>query len=426
MLIRLIKARLCLLCLIAAASSVSSQVALNQTDNFSNGTTQNWSKGNNSPAGYLTNQNNQLQNISDGSGQGGKITMFNSSQWAGDYVGAGVTSIKMNVTNVSSSSPLHLRLVFAGSGGQNFITQYASKNAVIIPSGASQSIVFPIEDMDLDKLQSFSTATYQDIFSAVLSLRLIHSVNGGSSNGSAVVATLVIDDITACGSSTNNPLSTPYNETFDGDLSDDGSQPSIFTLTDGSNMISSCQRGSPRDIDYITFNIPQGKILERIDLSNFSSIPSSNLGFIGIQRGSTFTEPPGGANVANLLGGIVYGSAESNSNVLPEMGMLSGAMGFTPALTADDYSLWLNQGSDESCVTLDLIVGDECPVNRSFTNEVIETGVFKAINNINATTGVGISPNANVAFEAGQCILLNLNFDVPLNTTFTADIIPCN
>lgn len=417
---------LCLLFIFLYNVSLTSQIVLNQIDDFNDGTLQNWSKGNNSPPTYLTNQNGSLQNIADGSGTGGKITMAGGMQWRGDYVSQGVIAIKMRIDNINSASPVHLRLVFNGTGGLSFVTSYVSKNPVIVASGTSADIVFPIEDTDLDKLQSFSSVSYTDLFSDVLSIRLIHSVAGGSSNGDEIVATLLIDDITATdGTCPNTGNTTPYDEMIDGDLSDDGLTPTEITFSDGSNRISACQNGSPRDIDYISFSVPSGKILERIDVINFTSVPSSNLGFIGIQNGTTFTEPANGANVANLLGGSIYGTNEIATDILPEMGMLGGAIGFTPPLTLGDYTIWLNQTSTESCVTLDFVLGDECPVNRAFVNFEIETGLFKAVNLISASGNTEISANDDVTFEAGQMIMLDPDFQVPLGASFSADIEPC-
>lgn len=401
-----------------------SQVMLNQVDNFNDGTTQNWSKGNNAPAGSLSNQNNMLQNIADGDGAGGKLTMMNNNQWTGDYLSAGVISIKMKITNVSSDESAHLRLVFAGTGGLGFVTQFTSITAVVIPSSTTMDVVFPIEEADLEKLQSFSSVSYQALFSDILNLRLIHSVGGSSANGDEINATLLFDDITACGNS--SIVTTPYDENIDGDLSDDRNDPTKIALSDGNNLISSCQNGSPKDLDYLTFTVSTGKILERIVLTQFSSIPSSNQGFIGLQQGSILTEPPSGTNVANLLGGIIYGLSDLNSNILPEMAILGGAIGFNPPLTSNDYTLWLNQTSTESCITIDLLIADECPLNKSFTNEDIDSGIYKAINTITAVANVEITNNSNVIFNAGQCILFETDFNVPLSASFTANITACN
>lgn len=72
---------------------------------------------------------------------------------------------------------------------------------------------------------------------------------------------------------------------------------------------------------------------------------TDQIGFIAVQTGSIFTEPPTGTNVANLLGYTHIGPGAGNlgSDFLPEMGQGSGAIGFTPPLTGEDYAFWIQQ-----------------------------------------------------------------------------------
>lgn len=408
------------LSIICFSHLVSAQVTFGQIDDFNDGTLQNWEQG---QAGGLSNVSNSLQVDADGAGALGKVVFFNETQWQGDYLAQGIKAVKLKVNNISSSAPIFLRVVMRTNDGAAFPTFFISKDAIEIPSGSGQmEVVLPIEEADFDKSPS-SGASYSVAFSNIVQFRIISSQNGGIIQGDDIVATVQFDDIEATDGSTS--FSTPYDEDIDGDISDDRLAPTAIALSDGNNVISACQDGSPRDIDYFTFNVPSGKILERIDITDYTTTPTSNRAFIGIQAGNTFTEPASGTNVANLLGGLTYGENEDGTNILPEMGMLGGAMGFTPPLTTGDYTIWLNQTSTASCVTLDLIIENECANARTFNNTTIETGLFKANNTISTTGTVNIENNANVNFQAGQSITLAQGFTAPTGVTFTASIVAC-
>src|SRR5947208_4576370 len=94
--------------LLALPTTGRAQVTLGQVDNFSTGT-QNWTQWANSPSGAVTIQNGGpagatdpfLQIVANGGTAGGKIIVFNQSQWRGNYNAAGVRAIEMDLKNVS-------------------------------------------------------------------------------------------------------------------------------------------------------------------------------------------------------------------------------------------------------------------------------------------------------------------------------------
>lgn len=56
-----------------------------------------------------------LEVVADNSARaGGRLTLFNQSQWAGDYPGAGITAIAMDLKNFRSTETLNCRLAIAG------------------------------------------------------------------------------------------------------------------------------------------------------------------------------------------------------------------------------------------------------------------------------------------------------------------------
>ena len=58
----------------------------------------------------------------------------------------------------------------------------------------------------------------------------------------------------------------------------------------------------------------------------------------------------------DLLGGLVYGDSNVNTDILPEMGMLDGATGFTPPLPTGTYTIWLNQTGTVSAATINFVL----------------------------------------------------------------------
>ncbi|HVO75364.1 MAG TPA: FlgD immunoglobulin-like domain containing protein [Ignavibacteriaceae bacterium] len=166
----------------------------NQWDNFSDSTTAGWTSGAanpnppevglNGPAG--SDDKVLLASSSGVDGPGGKLVVFNSLQWAGNYITAGVAKISMHVNNLGATN-LFLRLAFIGSGG-NFWTVKADT----VPSGSGWiSISFSIETSDLAGGTNLNAT-----MSNVTSLRILHSTSGGY-NGTPIAALLAIDDITA-------------------------------------------------------------------------------------------------------------------------------------------------------------------------------------------------------------------------------------
>jgi len=147
-----------------------------------------------------------------------------------------------------------------------------------------------------------------------------------------------------------------YDENTDGDLSESFDAPDgPFKLYPGNNIIISEQRGEPRDIDYFSVSVPEGYELSALNLTDYAAA-SENLAFIGIVVGGSFTTDENSTGADDLLGGKVYGSQDLNMNILPDIGNLQDAQGFSDHLTAGVYSIWLNQTGSKSKPTFDFVV----------------------------------------------------------------------
>jgi hypothetical protein len=74
---------------------------------------------------------------------------------------------------------------------------------------------------------------------------------------------------------------------------------------------------------------------------------SSDVMFIGVQQGSTFTVTPQEAAAGDMYGYAHFGNSAGNvgTNILDDMGTAPGAIGFTPPLAAGSYTFWLQQGT---------------------------------------------------------------------------------
>jgi len=159
------------------------------------------------------------------------------------------------------------------------------------------------------------------------------------------------DDDNETTDDTNDPVTEienlVYNESEDGNLSDDGSAPTTITFETGDNIIIAEQ--TPDSPDYFTFSVPDGYELSELIVEDFSIADPA---FIGIADGTTVN----GAEAADFLGGLVYGTGNIDTNILTEIGILEGAAGFTDTLPAGDYAVWLNQTGEASTATLNFVI----------------------------------------------------------------------
>lgn len=139
-----------------------------------------------------------------------------------------------------------------------------------------------------------------------------------------------------------------YNENLLGDLANAHTVPTVLAFVGGNNTVTASQSSS--DVDYFTFTVPTGYELSQIIVEDYQS--SDDAGFIGIVTGTTFPEDEQNTTASDLLGGLVYGVSNRGNDILSAMGSLMGAQGFTGALAAGNYCVWLNQTGATSETTL--------------------------------------------------------------------------
>lgn len=134
-----------------------------------------------------------------------------------------------------------------------------------------------------------------------------------------------------------------WDEGVDGDLSNDRLAPDAVSLSVGGNLLIGSVVGGDRD--YLTITIPNGAVLSGLSLDAYTS--TDDWSFIGIQAGSTFTEPPTGTDPANLLGWVLFGTPNEGTDILDDMGTGDDAIGFIPPLAAGEYTLWIQETSSK-------------------------------------------------------------------------------
>jgi hypothetical protein len=160
------------------APLAASAVVNGQIDTFEIGTPQGWVAGAGHPAppqniatgGPGGAGDNYLQVVSQGGfGAGSRFAAFNTAQWSGNYLSAGVGSILVNVNNLGSTD-LALRLLFTDGSGQFGSHVALSTDAVLLPAGSGwTTVLFPITPSDLtaqtgDVSQALSNAAQLWIF----------------------------------------------------------------------------------------------------------------------------------------------------------------------------------------------------------------------------------------------------------------------
>ncbi len=174
-------------------------VTLGQVDDFESGGLQSWASGPNNPNGPAIEasggpagaDDNYLRLSANGlSGAGGKLVAFNSVQWAGDYLAAGIDTLRMQVNNLGATD-LVLRLLLQNEA-QAF--SLVTLDPVDVAAGSGWNTVnFSLAAANLDG------GDYTGVLGNVTLLNLVHSPDVVFSRGSfpAIAAQLGVDNISA-------------------------------------------------------------------------------------------------------------------------------------------------------------------------------------------------------------------------------------
>jgi hypothetical protein len=172
-------------------------LTLGQIDDFQDGTSQNWGVG----VGPVTNVasggpagagDRYIQATSlGGSGPQSRMVILNSSQWLGDYVGAGITAIAMDLNNFSSQ-PLSMRLAFF----VNSSSGYASTTPFSLAANSGwEHTSFSLNPADFTAIGS--PGDFNTLLSNFNGQLRILSSTSPSLRGDSIAATLGVDNVQA-------------------------------------------------------------------------------------------------------------------------------------------------------------------------------------------------------------------------------------
>ncbi|MEO0586304.1 MAG: PEP-CTERM sorting domain-containing protein [Planctomycetota bacterium] len=158
-------------------------------------------------------------------------------------------------------------------------------------------------------------------------------------------------------SATVSPL---FDESTDGDLSTDGSAPTLLDLAIGSNVIEgsvTSNSAAPDTRDFFTFTIAPGEELAAILQLDYSA-ENDDPGFFALVAGSTSANPGGG--FANLGGSLISSEAVGFDHLAQiSGGGISSGTGFS-SIGPGTYTFVIQQtGSETSNYALDFVVVPE-------------------------------------------------------------------
>jgi len=186
--------------LVLVSAELEAFPIVGQIDTFSAASTLGWSNGG-APAPLVISTggpagvgDGYLQITADGIGADGRLTVFNRSQWAGDFLSAGVASVEMDLKNFGSS-PLSIRIglrqsdIFGAPG-------FASTVGFSLPvDGLWHHATFLLDAADLTRFNS-TTLLLDALLSSVAEFRILNSA-APSLTGDFIVSQLGVDNIKA-------------------------------------------------------------------------------------------------------------------------------------------------------------------------------------------------------------------------------------
>jgi hypothetical protein len=199
-----------LACIFAAVSPIMALgITAGQVDDFQGGGLDGWIGGGggsfasaqmNIPSGGPSGAGDHyLQLAAGGTGGAPRLLGVNQAQWTGDFLGAGVGAIGMDLLN-SSAAALSIRVAIREGTGNSSTPGYVSTQAFSLPAdNAWHHAVFLPDDADLTGINS--PAPLKTDLASVLELRILDAVNpslmGDPFGSSSPAVAFGIDNITA-------------------------------------------------------------------------------------------------------------------------------------------------------------------------------------------------------------------------------------
>jgi hypothetical protein len=174
-------------------------LTLGQIDTFQDGTTDGWGVGggtqpSNIATGGPAGPGDQYLQVTSkgGGGPDAKLVVFNTSKWLGNYSGAGVTGIGMDLANFGTQS-LSIRLAF-------FISKpvgYSTTSAFSLPADSNwHHAFFPLSAASFTAIGSPATSFDNLLTNFTGQLRILDSASPAV-EGDSIAAVLGVDNVQA-------------------------------------------------------------------------------------------------------------------------------------------------------------------------------------------------------------------------------------
>ena len=282
--------------------------------------------------------------------------------------------------------------------------------ALTLDEGATSG-TFTIDIFDNPEPDTLLPATFDGLVEANFSLKTADQVTTQDSTSITDISDYTID--AAAGTTTvlfadsvdqltTEPPTEPpingYDEAVGGDISDSPANPLTLALAEGETQLSAATGDG--DQEYVTVNVPEGFQLESLVLASYSP---NDVGFIGVQEGTTYTEPLDDSAVReNILGYTLFGTPRQiGTDILDEIGNGLNAQGFDGPLPAGDYTFALQQLGAESGYTLAFNV-TEATVMENTAPVATDDDYTVAIPGVE-----GVEPPTELVVDAAEGVLAN-------------------
>ena len=192
---------------IAFCPNQACAVVVGETDNFQDGSTENWRWGRdgfggpeNVDGGPTGAGDLYLQNESFGGGDapGSRMAIINRDQWSGDFISSGITAIRLDAINLGPNfafEDINVRLSFSsqdaliGSGRVSTIDSFLLER-----NSGWQSLLFKLDPTT--DLTPLAGSNVMEVMSSVFEIRII-SAEQPAFIGDQFTARLGVDNITA-------------------------------------------------------------------------------------------------------------------------------------------------------------------------------------------------------------------------------------
>ena len=136
-------------------------------------------------------------------------------------------------------------------------------------------------------------------------------------------------------------FSIAWDESVDGDLSNDHLNPTFVTLFPDNSKIIASTTFTPLDRDFLTITVPDGMVLDQIIWGLFDT--TEDLSFFAVAEGNQITSID---DASVLLGTALISESHVTTNILDDLGNAElGGTGFTGPLGPGDYTFWFQENA---------------------------------------------------------------------------------